>query len=174
MNFNEHNVKLDIRKRADVAAVIRNTTPDGESIGLSTLRTRLREYGWTRIPSNNETFIEDLEAMDFEVKKTDGKTIVSLTEDFNRPFDNVPRRDIPAEQMKIPDASLYNPAPVYLRSLVDQVTVPELMYHGKPSQQKIAARLDVPERTFRDYISLKHPSQAPYILQFALEALARS
>lgn len=72
-----------------------------------------------------------------------------------------------------PDARHYNPSPEYLRQLIDRVRDPELMHEGKPSQQKIAARLGIPPRTFRQYLTNQESHKdAPYAVQFSLEALA--
>lgn len=65
--------------------------------------------------------------------------------------------------MIYPDAKEYNPDPDYLRDLVAVIGW---------TQAEIAGQIGVPVRTFRDYLSLKHPSQAPYSVQFAIECLA--
>ena len=62
-----------------------------------------------------------------------------------------------------PDSSLYNPDPQYLRDLLDRAGL---------SQRKAAEIIGVGERTFRNYLDGRKESQAPYTVQFALEALA--
>ncbi len=72
-----------------------------------------------------------------------------------------------------PNAETYNPDPEYLRKLIDQVRDPELQHGGAPSQQKIARRLGIPSRTFRQYLtSQASHKDAPYSVQFCLEVLA--
>lgn len=76
-----------------------------------------------------------------------------------------------------PDSKSYNPDPAYLRELIDRVDDAALsvLWNGaqRPSQRKIAARLGIPERTFRQYLTSKASHQdAPYTVQFALEELA--
>lgn len=63
-----------------------------------------------------------------------------------------------------PDFSLYNPDPHYLRELVARTGL---------SQEKCAKQLGIAPRTFRYYLSTAADHQdAPYAVQFSLEALA--
>lgn len=62
-----------------------------------------------------------------------------------------------------PDAARHNPAPDYLRQLVDKTGL---------SQRACAKAIGVSERTFRDYLNSSHESECPYPVQFALEMLA--
>ena len=62
-----------------------------------------------------------------------------------------------------PDPDTYLPDPTYLRKLVEDTGL---------SQRQCAKRLGVPERQFRSYLAGK--ALAPYPVQYALEALARS
>lgn len=63
-----------------------------------------------------------------------------------------------------PDASKHDPRPEYLRALLDQAGV---------SQREAARRLGVSERMMRYYVaSGAEHRQAPYPVQFALEAMA--
>lgn len=62
-----------------------------------------------------------------------------------------------------PDAKNHNPEPQYLRDLIEKAGF---------SQRGAARQIGISERTFRDYLNGDHPSQAPYPVQFALEALA--
>lgn len=65
-----------------------------------------------------------------------------------------------------PDARKYNPAAAYLRELVRLAGL---------SQEDCANAIGVSPRQFRYYLSLAADHQdAPYCVQFALEALARS
>lgn len=74
-----------------------------------------------------------------------------------------------------PNADTYNPDPEYLRQLIDKVRDQDLMHDGAPSQQKIARRLGIPPRTFRQYLTAQASHKdAPYSVQFCLEALAQS
>ena len=76
-----------------------------------------------------------------------------------------------------PDASRYNPSPLYLRTLLDAITEPSLLSDSKRNankadQLKVAARIGVKPRTFTQYLEEGHKSQCPYAVQFALECLA--
>jgi hypothetical protein len=65
-----------------------------------------------------------------------------------------------------PDATKHNPAPAYLRGLVDQAGI---------SQRKSAELIGLTWPGFRNYLrdeSDKLYRPAPYTVQFALEALA--
>lgn len=64
-----------------------------------------------------------------------------------------------------PDASKHNPDPLYLRQLVEQSGL---------SQRECARRIGIGERTMRQYLaSSGRCDQAPYPVQFALEALVK-
>lgn len=68
--------------------------------------------------------------------------------------------------MATPDASQYNPAPAYIRALLERAGI---------SQTDAAARLGITHRTMRRYVADRHCgsySPAPYTVQFALECLA--
>ena len=59
----------------------------------------------------------------------------------------------------------YNPNPIYLRSLIEQSGL---------SQRECAKRIGVGERTMRQYLATSgRQDEAPYPVQFALEALAK-
>lgn len=60
----------------------------------------------------------------------------------------------------IPNASLHNPAPDYLRGL---------LLRAKLSQRAAARRIGVSERVLRYYLAGER--QAPYPVQYALESL---
>lgn len=67
-----------------------------------------------------------------------------------------------------PDATKHNPDPAYLRGLLDRAGI---------SQREAAAQLGLSERMMRYYLSPvdSHTHRpAPYLVQFALEALAES
>ena len=72
-----------------------------------------------------------------------------------------------------PNAGDYNPDPNYLRTLLDQITDPLLTRGERASQRKVAKRLGVSERSFREYLTSKSKSKIPYALQYALERLAK-
>ena len=76
--------------------------------------------------------------------------------------------------IKQPNAAEYNPDTEYLRDLIDRITIRDLLFDGKPSQRRIAARLGIPERKFRKFLTAKAKTQehAPYCVQYALEVLA--
>lgn len=74
--------------------------------------------------------------------------------------------------MKKPNIENRNGEAAYLRELVSKVTIPELLTDGRPSQRKIAARIGVSERTFREYLQLNNKKACPYPVQYCLEALA--
>lgn len=75
--------------------------------------------------------------------------------------------------MQTPNADRYNPDPAYLRELIDNIADPSLQFGGKPSQQKVAARLGIPSRTFRQYLTDQASHKdAPYAVQYCLEVLA--
>ena len=61
-----------------------------------------------------------------------------------------------------PDATTYNPDAAYLR---------EVLASAGFSQRGAARQIGVAERTMRDYLNPRHPSKAPYPVQFALEQL---
>jgi len=66
--------------------------------------------------------------------------------------------------MNKPDVNKHNPDPHYLRELLDKAGL---------SQRAAAAQLGVSDRAMRKWTRLPHPeSEAPYLVQFALEALA--
>lgn len=70
--------------------------------------------------------------------------------------------------MATPDATQHNPAPAYIRALLERAGI---------SQTDAAARLGITNRTMRRYVADVHTgshSPAPYIVQFALECLAES
>jgi transcriptional regulator with XRE-family HTH domain len=64
-----------------------------------------------------------------------------------------------------PDIALHNPCPAYLRGLLDQAGL---------TQVQAAERIGVSARMMRYYLADgdKHRA-APYMVQFALECLAR-
>jgi predicted transcriptional regulator len=66
-----------------------------------------------------------------------------------------------------PNASLYNPAPEYLRGLISR---------AKLSQQAAARALGISARVLRYYLTPEDAEghrPAPYAVQYALEQLAR-
>jgi hypothetical protein len=67
-----------------------------------------------------------------------------------------------------PDIALHNPSPAYLRGLLDQAGVKQI---------EAARLIGVSDRMMRYYLadeaSDKHRA-APYLVQFALECLARA
>lgn len=65
-----------------------------------------------------------------------------------------------------PDVAHQNSDPAYLRALLERARV---------SQKEAARKLDVSERMMRYYLADRGPKHksAPYLVQFALEALAR-
>jgi transcriptional regulator with XRE-family HTH domain len=69
--------------------------------------------------------------------------------------------------MTKPDATLHNPAPAYLRGLVAATGL---------TQRECARRIGVSDRLLRYYLtdpaSGKEAREAPYPVQYALEALA--
>lgn len=68
----------------------------------------------------------------------------------------------------IPDASKHDPSPEYLRALLDRAGV---------SQREAARKIGVSERVMRYYLApTDSPGYrpAPYVVQYALEMLARS
>jgi hypothetical protein len=69
--------------------------------------------------------------------------------------------------MNQPDASQHNPAPEYLRALVERSGL---------SQRAAAQRIGVSERVMRYYLAepgvTARSAEAPYPVQYALEALA--
>ena len=65
-----------------------------------------------------------------------------------------------------PDANLHNPDPTYLRGLISRAGI---------SQQEAARRIGISPRLLRMYLADRSAStaqEAPYPIQFALEALA--
>lgn len=60
-----------------------------------------------------------------------------------------------------PDIDWHNPDPEYLRHLVERTGL---------SQRGVARRLGYPERKFRYHLT--GDIECPYVVQFALEALA--
>lgn len=65
-----------------------------------------------------------------------------------------------------PNASQHNPAPAYLRGLLDQANI---------SQRQAAHLLGVSDRMMRYYLADEGSEQhrkAPYLVQFGLECLA--
>lgn len=62
-----------------------------------------------------------------------------------------------------PDAQHHRPDPDYLRSLVERSGL---------SQREAARRLGLTDRAMRYYLSATDEVRAPYVVQFALEALA--
>ena len=65
-----------------------------------------------------------------------------------------------------PDATKHNPSPDYLRALLDRAGV---------SQREAARRIGISERMMRYYLAPESADHrpAPYLVQFALEALSR-
>ncbi len=77
-----------------------------------------------------------------------------------------PRKRLHEEIMSKPDATLHNPAPDYLRGLLDKAGL---------SQRKAAHTLGVSERMMRYYLVPADNAdyrEAPYVVQYALEQLA--
>jgi len=66
--------------------------------------------------------------------------------------------------MKTPNASYHNPDPRYLRGLLDS---------AKITQKEAADLLGITERALRNYLSETADRPAPYLVQYALEQLAR-
>lgn len=67
-----------------------------------------------------------------------------------------------------PDASKHNPDPRYLRGLLEKTGL---------SQRQAAQRLGISDRVVRYYLSDETSAShrpAPYVVQFALEQLART
>ncbi len=64
-----------------------------------------------------------------------------------------------------PNATTHNPAPRYLRGLLERAGV---------TQAQAASAIGITERALRNYISESSDRPAPYVVQFALECLARS
>jgi len=62
-----------------------------------------------------------------------------------------------------PDSSRHNPAPAYLRELIERSGL---------SQIKAAHRIGVKRRLMREYLRHDGDTDAPYTVQFALEQLA--
>jgi hypothetical protein len=65
-----------------------------------------------------------------------------------------------------PDASLYNPSPAYLRSLLETEGI---------TQEEAATALGITDRIMRYYLSNQESATyrpAPYVIQCALEQLA--
>jgi transcriptional regulator with XRE-family HTH domain len=71
-----------------------------------------------------------------------------------------------AQSKMRPDASKHDPRPEYLRALLDRAGL---------SQRAAARRIGVSERVMRYYLADEAADYrpAPYIVQFALESLAR-
>jgi hypothetical protein len=70
-----------------------------------------------------------------------------------------------------PNAAMHKPSPDYLRGLLDQIQDQALLTKGKVSQRKVAARIGVSERQFRGYLQYPPVTEAPYLVQYALEQL---
>jgi hypothetical protein len=66
--------------------------------------------------------------------------------------------------MNKPDASLHNPDPEYIRGLVVSSGL---------SQRAIAERIDISLRMLQYHISADDNHPAPYVVQYALEHLAK-
>lgn len=66
----------------------------------------------------------------------------------------------------LPDATQHDPRPEYLRALLDRARL---------SQREAARRIGVSERMMRYYLAEPGADHrpAPYLVQFALECLAR-
>ncbi len=65
--------------------------------------------------------------------------------------------------MKKPNVEHHKPDPRYLRRLVEDSGL---------SQVQAARRLGLDPRTVRRYLAEDDPREAPYVVQYALEALA--
>lgn len=65
--------------------------------------------------------------------------------------------------MKKPNISRHNPTPRYLRELLDRAGL---------TQVEAAHRLGIDPRTMRRYVASGDYREAPYVVQYALEALA--
>ena len=65
--------------------------------------------------------------------------------------------------MRKPNAENHNPTARYLRELVDRAGI---------SQVEAAHRLGIDPRTMRRYLAADDAREAPYVVQYALEALA--
>lgn len=66
-----------------------------------------------------------------------------------------------------PDISRHNPDPAYLRGLIERAGI---------SQREAARRLGITDRVMRCYLAdraAKSALPAPYLVQFALEKLAK-
>lgn len=66
-----------------------------------------------------------------------------------------------------PDSSQYNPDPAYLRELIAKSGL---------SQRKAADQLGITDRVMRKYLadrSASSATDAPYVVQFCLECLAK-
>jgi hypothetical protein len=67
----------------------------------------------------------------------------------------------------VPDSELYNPNPQYLRSLIEITGL---------SQAEAARRLGLGGRVMRRYLADRNAAtalEAPYLVQFGLECLAK-
>lgn len=63
-----------------------------------------------------------------------------------------------------PDASKYDPRPEYLRALLDRAGL---------TQDDAAERIGISPRAMRNYLSKLANRPAPYVVQYALERLAK-
>ena len=65
----------------------------------------------------------------------------------------------------IPNAATHNPDPDYLRGLIAASGV---------SINECAKRCGVSKSNFKQWLDSKHPSEAPYAIQFCLEVLSQN
>ena len=109
-----------------------------------------------------------------EVGSTKSKNIDECDGEFHGPITSpgYGHSIIEAPGLEKPNDDNYNPDANYLRQVISQIKEPTLMHEGVPSQRKIARRLGIKEKTFRNYLNSDHSSNAPYAVQFALECLA--
>jgi transcriptional regulator with XRE-family HTH domain len=63
-----------------------------------------------------------------------------------------------------PDITRHDPRPEYLRALLDQAGL---------SQREAARRIGISERMMRYYLADADNRPAPYVVQYALESLAK-
>lgn len=70
-----------------------------------------------------------------------------------------------AEAAMKPDSARHDPRPEYLRALVGRAGI---------TQEQAARAMAINPRTLRRYLDAGDKQRAPYLVQFALEALARA
>lgn len=74
-----------------------------------------------------------------------------------------------------PTIDNHNPDPSYLRGVISKISDKSLFYGDRVSVRAVARRIGVPERSMQKYISNSKEGKhsAPYVVQYALEALAQ-